>query len=199
MRESEPAGWSEGAGLWSIGHSVHPLERFLGLLGRHGIEAVADVRTTPFSRFNPQFNRRAFERGLGEAGIRYLFMGVELGGRPDGDEFYDDEGHVLYGRMAEGPLFESGLAGLLDEAGRSRVAMVCSEEDPAECHRFLLIARVLYGRGVEVAHIRKDGAVQRTEEVRTFAAGSGPEWGQMPLEGSMAGSWRSVRPAPRRA
>ena len=184
--------------LFSIGHSTHPIEVFVELLRGHEVESVADVRSTPFSRFNPQFNRHALERDLHAAGVRYLFLGEELGGRPDGDRFYDQEGHVLYGRMSESPRFESGLSRLVDRAETSRVAVMCSEEDPAGCHRFLLITRVLHLRGAEVAHIRGDGSTQRTEDVDTFQGWSDPAFEEVSLlDGSARSSWRSIRPVTR--
>ena len=170
----------------------------MGILLRHAVESVADVRTTPFSRFNPQFNRQALERGLQAAGVRYLFLGEELGGRPDGDRFYDREGHVLYGRVAESPRFQSGLSRLVERAEHSRVAVMCSEENPAGCHRFLLVTRVLHDRGIEVAHIRGDGSTQRTEDVDTVQAWSDPAYEDVSLlDGSVSSSWRSNRPVPR--
>ena len=156
------------------------------------------MRTTPFSRLNPQFNRRAFERGLGRAGVGYLFLGVDLGGWHEGDEFYD-EGHVLYGRMVGSPLFESGLAWLVDEAEWSRRPSLCREEDPVDWHHFLLITRVFYYRGMEVTHIHGDGIVQRTEEVPIFTRWPQPERGQRFFEGLMTSSWRSTRPGPGKA
>ena len=168
------------------------------LLQGHEVESVADVRTMPFSRFNPQFNRQSLERDLHASGIRYLFLGEELGGRPDGDRFYDPEGHVLYGRMAESPRFESGLARLVERAERSRVAIMCSEENPSGCHRFLLVARVLHDRGVEVVHIRGDGSTERTEDVDAFRGWPDPVYEDMSLlDGSVSSSWRSTRPVKR--
>lgn len=185
-------------GLLSIGHSIHPIEVFVELLRGHAVESVADVRTTPFSCFNPQFNRQSLERELHATGIRYLFLGKELGGRPDGDRFYDQEGHVLYGRMAESPRFEHGLSRLVERAERSRAAVMCSEENPAGCHRFLLVARVLHDRGIEVAHIRGDGSKQRTEDVDTFEDWSDPVYEDVSLlDGSASSSWRSTRPVQR--
>ena len=169
------------------------------LLRGHAVESVADVRTTPFSRFNPQFNRHALERSLRAAGIRYLFLGEELGGRPAEDRFYDQEGHVLYGRMAESPRFESGLSRLVERAERSRVAVMCSEEDPSGCHRFLLVTRVLHDRGIEVVHIRGDGSTQRTEDADGFQGWSDPGYEDVSLlDGSMRSSWRSTRPVTHR-
>ena len=168
------------------------------LLRGHGVESVADVRTTPFSRFNPQFNRHALERDLPAAGIRYLFLGEELGGRPEGDRFYDQDGHVLYGRMAESPRFESGLARLVERAERSRIVVMCSEEDPAGCHRFLLVTRVLHLRRIEVTHIRGDGSTQRTADVDAFQSWSDPVYEDVSLlDGSVSSSWRSTRPVRR--
>jgi len=184
--------------LLSIGHSIHPIGVFVELLQRHTIESVADVRTMPFSRYNPQFNRHALERDLHAAGIRYLFLGEELGGRPDGERFYDQEGHVLYGRMAESPRFESGLSRLVERAETSREAVMCSEEDPAGCHRFLLITRVLLLRGIEIAHIRGDGSTQRTEDVDGSQGWSDPVYEETSLlDGSARSSWRSTRPVTR--
>lgn len=185
--------------LFSIGHSSQPLESFLRLLKDFDIEIVADVRTAPYSRFNPQFNRRDFEFGLKEHGLGYVFLGRELGGRPEGEEFYDPDGHVLYGRMAEMTEFKVGLERLLDGAAKYRVAMMCSEEDPAECHRFLLITRVLYDQGIRVDHIRKDGTLQRTEHVRTFGDWSAGNVEQASLfDESVRSPWRSIRSVSRR-
>ena len=186
-------------GISSVGHSTHRIEAFLGLLHQHGVEIVADVRTSPFSRFNPQFNRHVMQRELEAAGIGYLFLGEELGGRPRGDEFYDPDGHVLYGRMAESPVLGSGLARLIRQAEQSRVAIMCSEEDPAGCHRFLLITRVLHYGGVEVTHIRGNGDAQPTEEIGRLLGWSDPVYEEASLlDGSSRSSWRSTRPVSRR-
>ena len=197
--QADPAG-AGGLALLSIGHSTHAIEVFVELLRGPGVGTVADVRTTPFSRFNPQFNRHPLERDLHAAGIRYLLLGKELGGRPAGDRFYDPEGHVLYGRMAESPTFESGLARLVERAERSRVAIMCSEENPSGCHRFLLVTRVLHDRGIEVAHIRGDGSTQLTEDVDGFPGWSDPVYEDVSLlDGSVRSSWRSTRRVPRRS
>jgi len=130
-----------------------------------GIELVADIRSQPFSRYNPQFNRERFGTGLAEAGLGYLFLGAELGGRPPEPEFYDGAGHVRYGALARTDRFNAGLRQLLAESGRQRVAILCSEEDPRRCHRRLLVTRVLTARGIPVRHIRGDGSVVREEDL----------------------------------
>ncbi len=186
--------------LYSVGHSTQPLDAFVEVLCQHDVQVVADVRTSPFSRFNPQFNRRDLELGLRSAGIDYVFLGQELGGRPGGEEFYDPDDHVLYGRMAESPVFRTGLNRLIDGANQFRVAMMCSEDDPAECHRFLLITRVLQDQGIDVTHIRSDGSSQRTEDVRTYDGWSAGDHEQRSLFDEPARSpWRSIRSvSPRR-
>lgn len=145
--------------LYSIGHSNHSLEIFLGLLRQEDVHVLVDVRSSPYSRFAPHFNREELKPQLRSAGIQYLFMGDLLGGRPDGDEFYDAAGHVLYDEVAATSWFQEGIQRLSRGAASHRVAMMCSEEDPTDCHRRLLVARVLGEHGFEVLHIRRDGSV----------------------------------------
>jgi uncharacterized protein (DUF488 family) len=145
--------------VWTIGHSNHALDVFLGLLGGERIELVADVRSHPYSRFAPHFNRARLEPELAARGVGYAFLGRELGGRPALDEHYDDEGHALYGPMSETPAFREAVDRVLAEAGERRVALLCSESDPVICHRRLLVGKVLADRGAELRHILRDGSV----------------------------------------
>lgn len=154
-----------GATVFTVGHSNHSLERFLGLLRKHGIDLLVDVRSHPRSRFSPHFGRARLENDLREAGIRYLFLGKELGGRPADARFRDAEGRVLYDRLAAAPFFLSGIRRLEEEAARRRTAILCSEEDPAVCHRRILVGRALTRDGLRVVHIRKDGRAQAEEEL----------------------------------
>lgn len=151
--------------IWTVGHSRHELPALLGVLRGPGIEVVADIRSQPFSRYNPQFNRERFAAALAEAGLGYLFLGAELGGRPPEPEFYDGDGRVRYGALARTERFDAGLRRLLAESGRHRVAMLCSEEDPRRCHRRLLVTQVLTARGIPVRHIRGDGTVVPEEDL----------------------------------
>ncbi len=132
------------ARLLTIGHSSQPIGVFLDLLERHGVELVADTRSVPYSRFNPQFNQAALKRSLSQHGIRYEYFGRELGGRPPGPT----------------PLFQEAIARLLGRASESRVAVLCAEEDPARCHRGLLIAPAVRRQGFLVSHIRGNGNVE---------------------------------------
>jgi uncharacterized protein (DUF488 family) len=170
---------------------------FLGLLRQHGIEAVADVRTVPRSRYVPHFNAGQLREALARCAIGYLPFGQELGGRPAGDEFYDQEGHVLYGRLAASPLFQTGLDRVLAGAQTSRVALLCSEEDPSRCHRHLVIGRVLRDRGVAVSHIRRDGRIETEADLAARDISENPQ-GTLFGGGPGEGPWRSPRPVSRR-
>jgi uncharacterized protein (DUF488 family) len=145
--------------IYTIGHSTHPIERFVELLQRHGIGVLADVRSTPFSRFNPQFNRASLAHSLGSAGIRYEFMGEELGARSSDPSCFEN-GRVSYARLAATPLFQRGLAHLREMARTERVAMMCAEREPLDCHRTILITRELERAGDAVTHILADGSLE---------------------------------------
>ena len=152
---------SQAPTVWTVGHSNHPLDRFLGLLRACQIAVVADVRSEPYSRYAQQFSQSPLSRALADAGLSYLFLGRELGGRPPEAELYDAEGHVLYGALAETPRFGEGLSRLCGVACEQRVAMMCSEEDPSQCHRRLLVTRAMLAAdpAASVLHIRGDGTV----------------------------------------
>lgn len=143
----------------TIGHSTHTIETFVGLLRKHGVTALVDVRSAPFSRFNPQFNKDALERDLKAQGIQYVFLGRELGARSDDPACYEN-GRVQYARLAQTALFQRGLDRVMDGATKYRLALMCAEKEPLECHRTLLVARALVERGVAVEHILADGSLE---------------------------------------
>lgn len=151
--------------VYTIGHSTHDLETLTGLLLGHGIQVVVDTRSAPYSKFAPQFDREALQKGLNKAGLRYLFLGAELGGRPANSGYYDSRGRVLYGKLTSDPAFLAGIERLERGIAEYRVALLCSEEDPAHCHRRLLIGRVLTERRHELLHIRSDGRIETEAEV----------------------------------
>ena len=159
------------ATLWTIGHSSQSFDAFADLLERERIGFVVDVRSYPYSRFAPHFGREALAEQLRERGIRYLFLGEELGGRPSSEEHYDDEGHALYGPMSRTPEFTAALDRLIDGAAQHRIAIMCSEADPQHCHRRLLVGKVLAEHGVELRHILRDGALRIEREVALEAGG----------------------------
>src|SRR5207302_10476809 len=103
---------------------------------------------------------------LKQAGIKYLYLGRELGGRPDEEEYFDTEGHVLYYRVAKSRLFLEGIERVETGSRHYRVALMCSEEDPAVCHRHLLVSRVLAERGASISHIRGAGTIQAYADIK---------------------------------
>jgi uncharacterized protein (DUF488 family) len=143
----------------TIGHSTHSAEAFLALLREHCVNAVADVRSSPFSRFNPHFNREVLERQLRTNGIHYIFLGRELGARSEDPTCYV-QGRVQYAKLARTHLFQNGLDRVMRGAAQFRVALMCAEKEPLECHRALLVARALADRGLQVLHIHADGRLE---------------------------------------
>jgi uncharacterized protein (DUF488 family) len=145
--------------VFTIGHSTHSFEAFVALLKQHGVTAIADVRSAPFSQFNPQFNKDTLARGLKVSGIKYVFLGRELGARSEDRSCYEN-GRVQYGRLARTELFKQGIERVMRGAEEHRIALMCAEKEPLDCHRTLLVARALNERGVEVAHILGDGRLE---------------------------------------
>jgi uncharacterized protein (DUF488 family) len=174
----------------TIGHSNHQVAHFLDLLKSHSVQVVADTRSYPYSEYATQFDQKPLKMALEADGVGYVFLGRELGGRPDGDEFYDEQGHVLYGRVAETELFQEGVSRLEKGIREYKVAMLCAEENPAACHRRLLIGRVLSNRGIQVDHIRGDGRIQTEAEL---VAETNPAKDQLALfEKVEAEPWKSI-------
>ncbi len=135
-------------GVFSIGYSVHEVEHFLRLLRQAGVTLLADVRTHPSSRYMPLYNRPDLEAALRSVGIGYVFLGDDLGGRPQSRELYDPSGRVNYVRTRATDFFRRGLDRLCALAADGRVAMMCGEEDPLDCHRGLMITPALGERDV---------------------------------------------------
>ena len=174
--------------LLTIGHSNHSMDRLLELLALHSVQVVADVRSSPYSKYTTQFDRESLVEALRAAGFQYVYLGGELGGRPRGDTYYDAAGHVLYDRVVESPGFQEGVARLESGLRQYVVAALCAEEDPAGCHRRLLVGRVLGERGIAVDHIRGDGRLQTEAEL---AAGE-PHSNQLSLFDEIEAPWKSV-------
>ncbi|MCE5236938.1 DUF488 domain-containing protein [bacterium] len=181
--------------VYTVGHSNHTVERLLELLAAHDIAVVADVRSSPYSKYAGQFNRAPLEAAVAQAGLAYAYLGEALGGMPNVPGFYDADGHVRYDLIAASDRFRDGLARLLEIARERRVALLCSEEDPGDCHRHLLLARVLCERGVTVLHLRGDGSVTSDADL-TAAAEFERTGGQQSLfEDDGERPWRSTRSA----
>jgi uncharacterized protein (DUF488 family) len=145
--------------VYTIGHSNHEFAKLLSLLQQHGVTAVGDVRSAPYSRRCPQFSREPLEKALREAGIAYVFLGKELGARSDDPGCYEG-GSVKYDRLAKTELFQSGLDRVERGLQTHTLALLCAEKEPLHCHRTILVSRRLEERGVRVEHILEDGSVE---------------------------------------
>jgi uncharacterized protein (DUF488 family) len=145
--------------VFTIGHSTHSQERFLELLKLHGITAVCDVRSKPYSRNNPQFNREALKEALRSAGLAYVFLGKELGARSDDPSCYES-GKVRYDRLAATGIFQQGLERVQEGMKKYRLAIMCAEKEPLDCHRTILVSRHLQKLGIDVQHIHPDGHLE---------------------------------------
>jgi uncharacterized protein (DUF488 family) len=145
--------------LFSIGHSNIPAERFVALLRDVGVDTIADVRSTPFSRWFPWFSAKNLTVTLAQHAMAYLGYGDALGGRPRDAALYRD-GVADYEAMARQPDFQSALDRLTSEAAHARICLMCAEREPLDCHRCLLVARALAERGLTIGHILYDGTVE---------------------------------------
>lgn len=149
--------------VWTVGHSNHPIERFVELHVGAGITAVADVRSRPWSRRHPQFNREALASSLKDAGIAYVFLGAELGARATDPAAWQD-GRVDYERLAATAAFQSVLDRVAAGSASHRIALMCAERKPLDCHRTILVSRHLAARGVAVTHLFPGGEQERHAE-----------------------------------
>jgi len=146
------------------------MEVFVELIARHNIEVIADVRSNPYSKYATHFNGHVLKLALPERGIKYVFLGGEIGGKPKDAEFYDEEGYADYTKLAQSQKFQDGMLRLERGLTLFRVAIMCGEEDPSGCHRHLLIARAATERGIAVRHIRKGGELQDYEYLARLSA-----------------------------
>jgi len=175
--------------IYTIGHSNVTAGDIIKLLKKYRVQVLADVRTSPYSQYNPQFNRERFMRLVEAVGIEYLYQGEQLGGRPKDPDCYKDkqvaETAADYLHLVDYPVvmtkvfFQEGIQKLKQTAAHKTCAVMCSEEDPAKCHRHHLIGRYLMEQGVEVIHIRGDGQAVNARQF-SFVAEE-PEEKQAPL------------------
>ena len=158
------------ATIYTLGHSNHAIEKFVSLLTTNDVSAVADVRSRPFSRRHPHFNKDRLAATLAQHGIAYVFVGKELGARPEDPSCYED-GQVQYHRLAATELFQSGIERVLVGAQKYRVALVCAEKEPLDCHRTLLVSRALESSGTSIMHILSDGSVEPQDQTMSRLLG----------------------------
>ena len=141
----------------TIGHSNHPIERFIALLNAGGIERLVDVRSTPWSRRFPQFGRERLARSLAEAGIAYAWEGVALGGKPKAGDGYD--------ALAARAEFKDAIDRLIAGSTSTNLCLMCAEKEPLDCHRTVLVSRRLAMHAVPVEHLLADGTVRPHAEI----------------------------------
>ena len=170
--------------IYSIGHSTHSEEQFSALLKQADVNAIADVRSSPSSRHFPHFSQSELKRWLRQDSVSYVFLGKELGGRPSSPSLFRN-GVADYEAMAATRMFADGLERLIKGAESHRVAMMCSEHDPLDCHRCLLVARQLAERGLTVGHILPRGEISSHEQI---------EERMLKLEGLNADDFFAPRP-----
>lgn len=145
--------------ILTVGHSNHPIDCFLDLCKDHVVTTIADVRSAPYSKFAPQFSKASLRDALKTHGIKYAFLGRQLGARSTDPACYVN-GKVQYDRLAQTELFQAGLDRLMRGSAFERIAILCTEKDPLDCHRTLLVAQALVDRGLLVDHILADGSLE---------------------------------------
>ena len=150
--------------IYTVGHSNHEIAEFIKLLKLHNITAIADVRSAPYSQYTPQFNRENIDLELKAASIAYVFLGEELGARPSNENYYKN-GKADFARMAEGQEFKNGIKRLIEGSAKYRIAMMCAEKEPLDCHRTILVCRHLKSSIPNIHHILADGSVKTQDEI----------------------------------
>ncbi len=148
--------------VYTIGYSTHSIDKVIALLRQHAITAVCDVRSQPYSRVNPQFNRESLKKALHAVGIAYVFLGKELGARSEDKSCYRN-GRVQYDLLAQTEIFREGLERIKKGIQSYRIALMCAEKEPLDCHRTILVSRYLVEQGMRVCHILSDGRVEKHE------------------------------------
>jgi len=152
--------------IYTIGHSNLDSDEFTSLLKKNSIDVIADVRSQPYSKFHPQFNKEFLEKSLLQKGIQYVFMGKEFGARRDETSCYVN-GKVSYQRVWELPLFKKGIDRIKKGVNKYNIALMCAEYDPKMCHRTILVGRFIEKIGITVEHILKNGDVINHKKPRT--------------------------------
>ena len=147
--------------LYTIGHSNHLLTDFLNLLLKYGIDCIVDVRSIPASKYSPQFNKETLQGFLRSYNLDYQFFGYEFGARRN--DSFNELGYVDFELTVQTALFQEGVHKLTPLLEKKNIALMCSEADPLECHRFSLVGRYYHEEGLDVNHILKDATISSHE------------------------------------
>ena len=152
--------------LYTIGHSQHELEYFYNLLKKYNINNLLDVRSTPYSKYAEAYNKEQLRNSLSIKGIKYSFMGKFFGARPDNIELYNEEGYLDFEKVAKSDLFIKGMENvLLGLEKGNNIALMCTEKDPIDCHRAIMVSRAFSLNGIDIKHILPNGKIQTQQEL----------------------------------
>jgi len=149
--------------IFTIGHSNHDISDFINLLLANQIELVIDVRSAPYSKLYPHFNRNPLEVSLTKNSIKYIFLGDSVGGRSNNIKDYS-KGRVMYKKIAEKKEYISSINTIIQNSSKYKIVLMCSEKEPLECHRTLLISRSIEAHMVKILHIHRDGQIESQNE-----------------------------------
>lgn len=152
--------------VFTIGHSTHSIEEFIHLLNNYQINCVIDVRSVPYSKYNPQFNRESLIKDLKNQDIFYAHFGKEFGARHTSPMLLDENGQVDFYKVWESDDFLNGVKRIEDAIERGyKISLMCSEANPLDCHRFSMISHQLVNEGFEVIHILPDSSIITNEDL----------------------------------
>ena len=150
--------------LYTIGHSNNNIEKFIALLQEHKVTAIADVRSHPYSRYLSHFSQAELKFYLKEAKLDYVFLGKELGARPEDENCYV-EGKAIYEKIAARESFTQGIERLTKGSEKYNIALLCAEKDPINCHRAVLICQHLRNYNLNINHIHQDSSLESHQEL----------------------------------
>ena len=157
----------EKLACYTVGHSSHKTEDFINLLKDHDIRCIADVRSSPYSKYAPQFNRELLKKDLENSAIEYIYMGNCLGARyTDPSLFFDDKQMVDFEKVSKTVVFRQGVNQVIEKLNNGfKLALMCAEKDPFDCHRFMLVSHFLSKKGIQMQHIREDGHLESNDDL----------------------------------
>lgn len=152
--------------LYTIGHSRYEFEYFADLLKKYEINYLIDVRSTPYSKYAETYNKEQLSSFLSAKGIKYSFMGKFFGARPDNLELYNEEGYLDFEKTSHSDLFLKGMENVkLGLKRENNIVLMCTEKDPMDCHRAIMVARAFSLDGIEAKHILPNGNFQTQREL----------------------------------
>lgn len=151
---------------YTIGHSNHNIDVFINILKKHNINCIVDVRSAPYSEYAPQFNRKTLKQELINHNIFYIYMGDQLGGRYAATDLLFPNGTVNYSKVRQTKPFQEGIKRLIKGIKDGyKMSLMCTEKDPIDCHRSVLISHELIKKGVPINHILYDGKIMSNNEL----------------------------------